>query len=216
MGSGRVPVAVALVVLLGACAAAFIIGTPARSLRGADAARSLLETWRASRRATFVVESDFSRTLPDGQQLKESTRIVQRPPYDRLTFGFGSIAGRLGGKVYRCAAQPDGSSTCLTSTAAPNYDSEVDGEVGTLASYVQGPRPLYRVIDFADSPGRCYRLDLAIDLPVPPYGRQALFCFDRLTLAPSHTVIVRDEATDRTEARAVRGQVVDSDLQVPS
>ena len=72
------------------------------------------------------------------------------------------------------------------------------------------------MIDFADSPGRCYRLDLAIDLPAPPYGRQALFCFDRLTLAPSLTVIVRDEATDRTEARAVRGQVVDSDLQVPS
>ena len=216
MDSGRAPVAVALVALLGACVAAFVVGTPARSLRGAEAARALLATWRESRTATFVVDSDYSRTLPDGRQLKDSTRIVQRPPNDRLTFGFGSAAGRLGGKIYRCAAEPDGSSKCLTSVDAPDYTSEVDDEVATLASYVEGPRPLYRVTDFADSPGRCFRLDLALELPAPPYGRQALFCFDGATLAPSLTVIVRDEATDRTQARRIRGEVTDADLQVPA
>ena len=215
MGSGRVPVAVALVALLGAVVAALLLGTPARSVRGPKAATALLGTWRASRSATFVVESDFSRTLPDGQQLQETTRLVQRPPNDRLTIGFGSASGRLGGKIYRCAAQQDGSSKCLTSVDAPDYASEVDAEVNSLAGYVDGARPLYRVIDFADSPGRCYRLDLAIDIPAPPYGRHALFCFDRATLAPSLTVIERDEATDRTQARVIRGAVTDADLQVP-
>jgi hypothetical protein len=141
---------------------------------------------------------------------------VQRPPNDRLTFGFGSIAGRLRGKIYRCAAQPDGSPTCLTSTVAPDYSSEVDSEVAGLASYVEGDRPLYRVIEFPDPRGQCFRLDLNIELPAPPYGREALFCFDGATRAPSLTVLVRDEATDRTEARVLRGQVTDADLQVPS
>ena len=215
MDSGRAPVAIALAALFAACVAAFVVGTPARSLRGEAAARALLDTWRQSRSATFVVESDFSRTLPDGKQLKDSTRVVQRPPNDRLTFGFGSIAGRLGGRIYRCAGAADGSSTCLTSTTAPDYASEVESEVAALASNVQGPRPAYRVVDFADSPGFCYRLDLAVALPAPPYGRQALFCFDRATLAPTLTVVERAEATDRTEARTVRGQVTDADLQVP-
>lgn len=210
------PVAVALATLLAACVAAFVLGTPARSLRGPGAARALVDTWRESRSATFVVDSDFTRTLPDGKQLEDTTRIVQRPPNDRLTFGFGSVSGRLGGKIYRCAAEPQDSPKCITSVDAPDYATEVDQEVSALAQYVEGDRPLYQVIDFADSPGRCYRLDLAVDIPAPPYGRQALFCFDRGTLAPTLTVIVRTEATDRTEARRIRGVVTDADLRVPS
>jgi hypothetical protein len=162
-----------------------------------------------------MVDSDFSRTLPNGQQLKDRTRTVQRPPGDRLTFGFGSASGRLRGHIYRCAATSDATSTCLQSTLAPDYGSEVDSEVATLASYVQGDRPLYRVTAFSDVPGPCFRLDLAIDIPSPPYGRQALFCFDRATFAPNLTVIERDEATDRTQATSIRGTVSDADLAVP-
>src|SRR5439155_22646841 len=131
---------------------AFVVGTHERSLDGEAATRPFMETWRQSRSETFVVESDFSRTLPDGKQLKDSTRVVQRPPNDRLTFGFGSIAGRLDGRIYRCAGAPDGSSKCLTSTAAPDYASEVEGEVAALATNIQGPRPAYRVVDFAGTP----------------------------------------------------------------
>lgn len=215
MDSGRVPVAAALLGLVAACVAAFGLGSPALSVRGPSAARGLLDAWRQSRNATFVTESDFTRTLPGGQQLKETTRLVQRPPNDRLTFAFGSIEGRLGGKVYRCAAEPDGSSKCLTSVPAPDYASEVDNEVNALAGYFDGPRPLYHVVDFGDGPAHCFRLDLAIEIPAPPYGRQALFCFDRKTRAPSLTVVVRTEGTDRTEARVLRPQVTDADLQVP-
>jgi len=212
--SGRAPVAIALLALLGVCVAAYVIGTPSPSLRGERAARVLLDTWRASRSSTFVVESDFTRTLTDGQQLKDQTRTVQRPPGDRLSFGFGSASGRLGGHLYRCAATSDATSTCLQSTLAPDYGSEVDSEIATLASYVEGDRPLYRVTAFSDVPGPCFRLDLAIDVPSPPYGRHALFCFDRDTLAPNLTVIERDEGTDRTQATSIRGTVTDADLQV--
>jgi len=213
--SGRAPVAIALLGLLAAGVAAFVIGTPASSLRGEPAARALLDTWRESRNAIFVVDSDFTRTVADGQQLKDHTRTVQRPPGDRLTFGFGSASGRLNGHIYRCASTSDATSTCLQSTLAPDYASEVDGEISTLAGYVEGDRPLYSVTAFSDGPGPCFRLDLAIDIPSPPYGRHALFCFDRDTRAPSLTVIERDEGTDRTQATSIRGTVTDADLAVP-
>ena len=213
--SGRVPIVIALAGLVVACVAAYVMGTPAPSLRGDAAARVLLDTWRQSRNATFVVDSDFTRTVADGQQLEDTTRVVQHPPNDRLTTGFGSVSGRLNGHIYRCAATSDTTSTCLQSTLAPDYESEVDHEVATLASYVQGDRPLYRVTAFSDQSDPCFRLDLAVDVPAPPYGRHALFCFDRTTLAPNLTVIERDEGIDRTQATSIKNTVTEADLQVP-
>ncbi len=219
MRDGRGPVAVAGLFFVGACVAAFVIGTPARSSRGEPAARSFLETWRQSRSATFFVQSDFTRRLPDGSELKQEVRLVQRPPDDRLLIGLGSTSGRLDGKILRCAATPvgesiPGSSRCFTSVDAPDYGSEVDREVGELETYVLGDRPLYRVVAFAAVADHCFRLDLALQVPSPPYGNHAMFCFDSTTLAPSLTVIERDEATDRTEATEIRATVAGADLQV--
>jgi hypothetical protein len=214
MHDGRGPVAVALLFFIGACVAGYVIGTPPRSLRGAPAADAFLFTWRQSRMATFVVDSDFTRTLPDGNQVHQPTRIVQRPPDDRLLIGLGSVAGRLGGKILRCAGAPDGVSRCFTSVAAPEYTSEVDHEIAGLETYVRGDRPLYRVIDFTDSADHCFRLDLAIALPSPPYGDHAMFCFSRTNFAPTLTVVERPEATDRTQATSIRTTVTDDDLKV--
>jgi hypothetical protein len=221
MGDGRGPVAVALLALAGTCVAALLIGTPPRSLRGEAAAQSFLATWRQSRLATFVVDSDFTRTLPNANRLLQQVRTVQRPPTDRLLIGFGSVSGRLGGKILRCASAPDGTSRCFTATDAPDYGAEVEGEIAGLDRYVRGERPLYRVTAFTDggmpdTGARCFRLDLALDLPSPPYGTQALFCFDRASLAPSLTVVERPEATDRTQASAIRTTVTDADLDVPA
>jgi hypothetical protein len=214
MGDGRGPVAVALCFFLAACIASFAIGTPAGSVRGPAAADAFLATWRQSRSATFVVDSAFTRTLPDGNRLEQTVHVVQRPPGDRLTIGFGSIEGRLGGKIVRCASAPDGTSRCVTGADAVAYDSEVDAEVSGLERYLRGDRPLYTVIEFSDAPGRCFRLDLALALPSPPYGNHALFCFDEATLAPSLTVIERDEATDRTQATAIRTVIAASELDL--
>jgi hypothetical protein len=214
MGDGRGPVAVAALFFVGACVAAFLIGTPPRSPRGAPAADTLLTTWRQSRMATFVVESDFTRRLPDGNALHQTQRIVQRPPDDRLIIGFGAVTGRLGGKILRCASEPTGTSRCFTAADARPYAEEVDDEVAGLDRLVRGDRPPYRVVEFAEGADRCFRLDLAVDVPSPPYGDHALFCFDRTNLAPTLTVVERPEATTRTEATSVRATVTADDLKV--
>jgi hypothetical protein len=206
--------AVAFLALAGACVASLVMGTPALSRRGEPAARAFLDAWRAGRSATFVADYDFTRTLADGAPLVQSTRIVQRPPDDRLVIGLGSAEGRLAGKVYRCASSPTGAPTCITSIDAAPYGSEVDAEVAVLERYVLGARPVYDVIEFAASPSHCFRLDLAVVLPSPPYGDHALFCFDPADHAPVLTVVERPGATDRTEARSVRTDVTDADLAV--
>ncbi len=60
---------VALLLLVFAMVASFVIGTPPASLRGEAAAGAFLAGWQRSRLATFVVHSAFVRTLPDGKQL---------------------------------------------------------------------------------------------------------------------------------------------------
>jgi hypothetical protein len=208
-------VALALLALAGACIAAFVIGTPAPSKRGDPAAREFLDAWRASRTATYVADYEFTRTLPDGRRLEQTTRTVQRPPTDRLVIGLGSVAGRLGGKIFRCAPAPAAAAKCTTGADADPYDAEVDGEIDTLEDYVRGDRPLYRVIAFAGGPGHCFRLDRALEVPSPPYGDHALFCFDDAGV-PTRTVIQRPEATDELRATDVRTDVTDADLVIPT
>ena len=210
------PVVVALIVLVGGMVVAFVIGSPSGTARGPSAAQSFLEAWERSRLATYVVHSDFVRTLPDGNQLKSNTTIVQQPPDTRLVSGLGSVSGRLNGKIVGCAGSPDGSAGCVAGAPAPDYRSEVDAELRQLESYVTGARPLYQVVDFGDAPTRCFRLDLAVALPSPPYGDHALFCFDRRTGAPALTQVQRPEATDRTIAREIRTNVRPEDLQIPT
>lgn len=214
MDSGRGPVAVALAGLVAACVVSFAIGTPPRSPRGEPAARAFLATWRESRTATFVVEHRFTRTLPDGDRLEQSSRVVQRPPDDRLLIGFGTASGRVDGRVVRCAGAPGSGPRCLTSVVATPYDEEVQAELDALAGTILGDQAAYRVIELSDGPERCFRLDLAIALPSPPYGDHALFCFDRANHAPVLTVVERPEAIDRTEAVTVRTTVFDADLAV--
>lgn len=209
------PVAVALLALVGACVAAFVIGTPAPSQRGDTAASEFVDAWRASRGASYVADYDFVRTLPDGRTLEQTTRTVQRPPNDRLVIGLGSVAGRVAGKIVRCATAPDGSARCTTGSDADPYDVEVDREIATLEDYVRGDRPLYRVVAFVDGPGRCFRLDLALALPSPPYGDHALFCFDDAGV-PTRTVVQRPEATDESRITDVRTEVTDGDLAIPT
>jgi len=212
-GRAPAPVVVALAVLVAGMVAAFVIGTPAGSTTGEPAARSFLAAWERSRLTAYVVRSDFVRTLPDGNQLKSTTTTVQQPPGTRLVSGLGSVSGRLNGMIVGCAASPDAGAGCVTGAPAPDYRSEVDAQLATLESYVKGPRPLYRVVDFGNN---CFRLELAIAVPSPPYGDRALFCFDRPTGAPTLTEIQRPEATDQTIAREIRSDVRAEDLQIPA
>lgn len=205
----------AALVLLAGIVASFVMGTPPRSVRGEPAARNFLDVWRRSREATYVVRSDFVRTLPDGNKLRSTTTTVQRPPDDRLVIGLGAVSGRVGGRIVRCAPASGPGGPCVIGDRAIDYGREVDNEIDGLASYVLGSRPLYQVVDFGQSGDRCFRLDLALGLPSPPYGDHALFCFDRDTGAPSLIEIRRPEAVDRTVARQIRTVVTDADVRIP-
>lgn len=215
MRQPRVPVRLALVALA-ALAVAVVVWVRVRGddqpARGPAAAARFVDAWEAKLRGTYVTELAFSRTKPDGSALKESTRLVQRPP-DRLTVGLGAIEGRLNGKIVRCGTDAAGKGACSATADAKPYDDDVGSEMDTLRSYVAGDRPLYAVVDLGKG---CYRLELALQLPAPPYGQQALFCFDKATGAQTLAVIEHPDIgiTERTEATAVRGSVTDDDLKL--
>jgi hypothetical protein len=185
---------------------------------GPDAAGAFLADYQRSRLATFVVEQRFTRTLADGRSLDEATRIVQRPPDDRLVLGLGSVSGRRDGRVVACTTDPGADPAtaaprCTTGPPAEPYDAEVAAEVDALRAYLAGDRPLYEVT--ATDAG-CYELALARpDFPSPPYGTAATFCFDPATGAPRLVEIRRDGSADRTEATAIRTVVRPSDLVLP-
>lgn len=214
MPGGRLPVAVALALLLFAVLAAFIVGSPERSARGPSAASSFLAAWEHKLEGTYVLDATFTRRITGstGSALVEPLRIAQRPPA-RLVIGIGNVSGRTADAVIRCPADPAGNSRCFTAAGAVPYSQEVADELATLRSYLDGPAPLYRVVDFRDG---CWRLDLARALPSPPYGDHALFCFDERTGAPLLTVLERTEATDETRAVTVRSTVSDADLAPPA
>lgn len=205
---------VALSFLLFAVLAAFIVGSPERSVRGASAASSFLTAWQHKLEGTYLLDATFTRRVAgsSGSPLVAPLRIAQRPP-SRLVVGLGNVSGRTADAVIRCPADPAGNGRCFSAPGAQPYSQEVADELATLRSYLDGPTPLYRVVDFRDG---CWRLDLARALPSPPYGDHALFCFDRRTGAPLLTVLERKEATDETRAVTVRSTVTDADLTPPA
>ena len=204
--------AMAGLLLVTAVVAAIVIGTPPRSRRGAAGAASFLAAWQRKLTATYVVDATVTRTVADGGQLVAPLRMVQRPP-DRLTYGYGDATGRTKDATLRCPSTPSGASACFTAPGAPSYADDVAQELATLHSYLDGDKPLYRVVDFRDG---CFRLDLSLRLPAPPWGTQALFCFDGGTGAPSLTVIDYDGVVERTVAAGIRATVTDADLAVPA
>jgi hypothetical protein len=179
---------------------------------GEDAATAFLSSWRRMLTGTYVVESSFGRGPAGGSTFASSTRLVQRPP-DRLLSGLGAVDGRLNGKVVRCGTDADGVGRCFEGAGeAPAFDQAVDDEVEALSRLVVGERPAYAVVDFLDD---CYRLDLRVQVPAPPYGNHALFCFDPETGAASRTVIDRGDVVETTIADRIVATVTDADLVIP-
>jgi hypothetical protein len=175
------------------------------------AAERFLAAWERSREATFRMEADFLRTGSSGAQLADDLLIVQRPP-DRLTVDGDGATGLVDGQRIGCAARPDGRLRCNQAEAGVTYDEEVANQLETLSSYVAGDSLLYRVRD----EGACFQLDLARDIPAPPLGTLATYCFDEEIGALTLTRIERPEAVDETTAVALTGTVTDADLAPPS
>jgi len=212
--------------IVGAAATAAVAATGSPSAPGArtaaraggaapadGAARAdFLDAWRRSRLSTWLVVLRFERRTSAGRRLTSEVRIAQRPP-DRLATGLGSIDARRHGRRLACTTGPRGALQCRDGGPAPPYGQEVDRELALLRGYLSGPDPLYRV---RVEGGGCYRLELLVSMPAPPYGRRARFCFDAATGAPVASEVDRAEATDRQQAIQVRATVGDADLAPPA
>jgi hypothetical protein len=176
-----------------------------------EAAAGLLDAWRRSRTSTYVVVSDFERTV-GARRLEVTSYLAQRPP-DRLTISGTSVRGRLDGDRVVCGPGADGGLLCERSPLESGYDEAVEVEVRRLERLVGPGEPVYAV---AAEGGGCFRLRRVVAMVSPPYGDRARFCFDGATGALVASEVHRAEGTDRTTARELRAGVEDADLAVPS
>jgi hypothetical protein len=176
----------------------------------ADAAPAYIAAWRRSQLGTWKVVLRWTRTVGTNQ-LQDEIHTAQRPP-DRLSVALGSVAARLGNRQLACAEGSDAKLHCRDAGAAPPYDQTVANGEAVLRSQLLGPNRIYDVTATSD---HCYNLRLRFTYPVPPYGRQARFCFDEDTGAPTLSDIDRAEGRDTQQAISVSGQVTDADLAPP-
>ncbi|MCB1006663.1 MAG: hypothetical protein KDB35_20950 [Acidimicrobiales bacterium] len=228
----RVPFGVWVVggVLTGALGAGLVLGTgalddPGRTgddatpaagaalteQQAADAA-AFVAAFRRSRLGTFVVDSTFERTRPDGGdgEVAREVRVAQDPP-DRLQRGVRGVTARQGPTITRCSVEAR-RYRCESERADRSYRGLVDDEVAALEGYFAGDVPLYVPTATA---GGCYTLELARPLPAAPFGTSARFCFDDETGAVTEIRVERPEAVDVTEATSVSARVRPRDLRPP-
>jgi hypothetical protein len=193
------------------------VSTSTTAVPPASTAADISDFLAAERRmltSTWAIHAQFVRLTPSGRKLVSDLRRAQRPP-DTLSEGPATADIRRNGRAVACAAGPTGGLVCKDAGPAPPFTGEVDSELGSLRSYLVAPLPLYRVGPAPGAgPGLCWRLQLAAPrYPSPPYGTQAVFCFDPATGAPSYSQVVRPEATDTTQALSITAAVSDADLR---
>jgi hypothetical protein len=145
-----------------------------------DASADFLRAWERSRAGTFVVDSEFRRTLADGRTLFSSSQLVQRPP-DRILRQFGGIDGQIDGHPVICSTDQKDDYSCITGTmTVPSGEEALATELDTFRAYFTTPDPpLYKVIHAPDD--GCFELIQQIAYPDPTYGRYAKMCFDAAT-----------------------------------
>jgi hypothetical protein len=166
--------------------------------------------WRRSQLGTWKVVLRWTRTVGTNQ-LQAEIRTAQRPP-DRLSVALGSVDARRNNRLLACAEGSDGHLRCRDAGPAPPYDRQVAANEAVLRGQLLGPNRLY---DVTATSTHCYNFRLRLTYPVPPFGRQARFCFDEETGAPTLRDIDRVEGRDVQQATSVSGQVTDADLAPP-
>jgi hypothetical protein len=177
-----------------------------------EAAAAFLDAWQRGRFETFVVESRFTRSVEGRSGLASESVLVQDPP-TRILRQMGSVTGRVGDREIACTTPPTGGLQCLPGRRLPSYDREALDELAVLRRYVQGPGRLLYFVDRPDD--GCFRLRLAVEMPDPPLGETARYCFDDATGAPTRSEIIRRQGRDLTEAVSIRTEITEDDLRLP-
>lgn len=185
-------------------------GTANKTAARSDAAAALITDWKRSDLDTWKVTMRWQRIV-GSNRLDDEIRTAQRPP-DRLSVALGSVDARRGDRRLACAEGSDGKLHCRDAGAAPPFEQRAAADEAVLRNQLLGPNRIY---DVTQTSTHCYNLRLHFTYPVPPYGRQARFCFDEETGAPTLRDIDRAEGRDIQEATSVSGEVTDADLAPP-
>lgn len=188
-----------------------LVSRPEIAAASPEAAESFVAAWERSRRETYLAVSAWHRVTDVGAESHQTRVLAQRPP-DRVLSSGRTLSGEVGGVRYECDELPADELTCReldTGFDWDDYAALVDEEVAAMWTYVEGDQPLYLV----SRDGACFELRLARGMHAPPYGRQARFCFDPESGAPSEIQVERDEGTDTVELLSVTTTVTDDDLE---
>jgi hypothetical protein len=172
------------------------------------AAEDLLAAYERSRTATYVIVETFERRLLDGRTFSSDIVTAQRPP-DRLIIDGSTISGIRDGQRLACARAADDELRCRRAPAPNAFEEAVAQDVALFRALITGPRAAYEARHAASG---CFELRLRARLLSPPYGEDALMCFDEATGAPRSTRIRRTQSTDTRDTVSIRSDVTDRDL----
>jgi hypothetical protein len=170
-------------------------------------AAQFLAAWERSRRATFVAEYTFERTLAGGETLETTRVVVQDPPRRQVRQG-DSTTTTDDERALLC--EPVGTETVCTERPGVDYDEAVADELAAWRTAIVGDAPAYAVQ--VPRPG-CFDLQRAVDLVAPPYGEATRVCFDDATGAIRSRQITRASGSDTETAVRITATVTDSDWQ---
>jgi hypothetical protein len=195
------------VVAVGAVVAWWLDRRDPPAVNGAPAVAAFLEASERNLDASYRLDGEITRTMPDGRTLTSGLLIVQRPP-DRLQRSLGSTVGVLAGRTVNCGAGDD----CAVSGAAEPFDVRRADQMRALDEYVGGDDPVYAVSATGNA---CYELRRRRTEPAAVYGSRAELCFDQSTGALRRLEVQRDGgATDVLEGSVVSGRVDDADFDL--
>ena len=206
-----VAVAIVAVLVIGAVMGGWLVTRGSSRVTGEAAARHFVDDYTASIDATYRLDGEFTRTMPDGRELRSGLLIVQRPP-DRVQRSLGSTSGTIGGRLINCGPTGgDGSYQCAPGAAAEPFDEARADQLEALGQYVAGDDPLYAVT----AEGSCYELVARRVEPEASFGTRATLCFDRSTGALRNLDVHHETgAIDRLVGVSVSGSVTDADFDL--
>ncbi|HLF40420.1 MAG TPA: hypothetical protein VI854_02985 [Acidimicrobiia bacterium] len=195
--------------------------TPAETVVAADPVpepqrrEELLAAYERSRRATWLIDFAFRRRLHNGGRLDLTVVELNRPP-DHLIAGLGGRSGTVGGRTIRCE-QVEGREICAPQGAAVPFEDSLAEQVSELRDALQPPAKWYAVglgerRRVAGEQATCFVLTRLVNVPSPPYGDRAEYCFAEDGV-PLLARVERREGTDERTAEAVRRVVTDADVE---
>jgi hypothetical protein len=200
-----------LVVLVAALVAWVVLGED-DEVTGEAAAQALLADYTRSLDATYRIEGEFTRTMPDERELSSGLLVVQRPP-DRLQRSLGSTSGVVGGRLVNCGPSGEGGAyDCAPGALAEPFEARRAQQLEGLEQYVTGDGRVYDVVAHGD---RCYELRGRRFEPTASFGLGAELCFDGPTGALRRLQVEREGgAVDELLGVVVTGTVTDADFDL--